>query len=177
MPGLKGQIRVPRAEVRLRRNATGLSEKVDFIDSSSSVIRLADAGYLTLALSSTSGLGITAAKELTISLDTDPGLSLSTTGLKISPVAPLATSTSGLGLSLGTASCLAVVSNALNVQLASPLIASSNKVTLNLAATPGLEVSGGALQVKVPSNNLTVRDSTGIHTDFDELFRQNEVWR
>jgi len=160
MPGLKGQIRVPRAEVRLRRNATGLSEKVDFIDSSSSVIRLADAGYLTLALSSTSGLGITAAKELTIS-----------------PVAPLATSTSGLGLSLGTASCLAVVSNALNVQLASPLIASSNKVTLNLAATPGLEVSGGALQVKVPSNNLTVRDSTGIHTDFDELFRQNEVWR
>lgn len=79
MAGLRGQVREPGADPRARRNSQNLAEQVDFVDPAG-VISIDGDGYLALALASDGGLTV-ASSELTLDLDTDPGLALSASGL------------------------------------------------------------------------------------------------
>lgn len=117
MPGLKGQMRTPRAPVRLRRNAANLATQVSFVDPALSVIHMANLGYLVLALDAAGGLGATPTQDLTVKLETVSGLSLTTTGLKIGVVAPITLGTSDISLTLAATPGLELNSGALQVQV------------------------------------------------------------
>lgn len=81
MAGLSGQTREPRGTARSRRNSQNLASSVQFI-SSSSVVYLDEDGNLQLRLISDGGLQ-NVSGSLGILLDTNPGLVLSATGLKV----------------------------------------------------------------------------------------------
>lgn len=101
MAGLRGLSRLARADPRSRRNSQALASNVEFVDPAQSVIQLTDDGYLTLNLASAGGLQAVS-QALGIKLDaTNPGLSLSSAGIKALVQGVIGADASGIKLNLG----------------------------------------------------------------------------
>lgn len=101
MAGLRGQIRLPRADSRARRNSTNLASQVDFLDPNE-VIDLTPAGKFTVNLDEDGGLVVTSG-ELGIDLIASSGLTLSASGLGVDVQGVLAIDASGVKLNFNTA--------------------------------------------------------------------------
>jgi hypothetical protein len=147
MAGLRGQDRSPSAPVRERRNFDNLASVLDFIGPDE-VIQVDEEGVFVLILKSTGGL-LNDAGQLSIKLDTNPGLGLSAGGIKVDlrdTIPGLELVASGLGVLLD--------STEPGLQLTSGL-------KILLASDPGLEFSSG-LRAKIKSSGGITRDSNGL---------------
>lgn len=141
MAGLRGQIRDPQADVRVRRNFDNLAEVLQFI-SPNSPIQIGDDGTFELVLTPDGGLHVVSG-GLAIELATVSGLSL-TGGLHVVAAGVLETTAGGVVLNFGDG-----------------LEDQGGSLAVSLAANPGLEFSAGDLRALVAG--VLGLDASGIH--------------
>lgn len=148
---------------RLRRNAQRMSRNV------SSEIVVADPitnDGTTLGLNVAVAGGLTLSSGLAIKLDTNPGLVLASTGLKVLVAnTSLVLSSGGLAVNLATNSGLQVSSGLLLKLTDTSLVLASTGVAVNPAVSGGLDVSSG-LRVK----GFRTASSSPIAADGDTYY-------
>lgn len=148
MAGLKGQVRTPGQDVRVRRNSSRLADDVEFV-SSSGMLRLDATGVITLYADADAFQE--ASNELQLLLQASGGLEASSgVGIKLQADPGLVLAASGLAAELKASGGLAK---------------DADGIYIDLDATPGLALAAGGLSAKLKASGGLLVDANGLYVD------------